>query len=76
MKADPYPGLLIQKGECIRHIQKRIYSRLRRLKKVNGKTKLSDDKPLGGVGSLTDKDINRLQNYFGIAIRNNTDKGC
>ena len=32
MKADPYPGLLIQKGECIGHIQKRVGSRLGRLK--------------------------------------------
>ena len=60
VKADPYPGLLIQKGKCIGHIQKRVGSRLRRLKKVYWKTKLSDGKPIGGVGRLTDKDYSLL----------------
>ena len=30
---------------------------------------LPDGKPLVGMGLLTDKAINKLQNYFGIAIR-------
>ena len=47
---------------------------MRRLKKVYGKTKLSDGKPIGGLGRLTDKDINRLQNYFDIAIRSKMKK--
>ena len=46
---------------------------MRRLKKVYGKTKLSDGKPIVVSGRLTDKDINHFQNYFGIAIRSNTD---
>ena len=43
----------------------RAYTEARRFtfekaKKVYGKRKLSDGKPIGGVGHLTDKDINRL----------------
>ena len=72
LKADPYPGLLVEKSECIGHIQKRVGSRLRNLKKKWGKTNLDDGKHIGGIGRLRDKDINRLQNYFGIAIRYNT----
>ena len=71
-KADRYPGLLVEKLECIGHIQKRVGSRLRNLKKRWGKTNLDDGKPISGIGRLRDKDINRLQNYFGIAIRHNT----
>ena len=53
------------------HIQKRVDSRLRKLKKEHGSQKLvlKDGKPLRG--RLLDKDINRLQNYFGIVIRAN-----
>ena len=53
--------------ECLGHIQKRVGARLRKLKATN-KSLLSDGKRLGGVGRLTDKKINKLQNYFGIAI--------
>ena len=73
VKADPYPALTIVKGECIGHAQKRVGTRLRNLKKNNGKeNSLRDGKQLGGTGRLTDKVINKLQNYFGIAIRQNT----
>ena len=70
VKADPYPGMVVEKGECIGHIQKRVGSRLRRLKKEHGKEILKDDKCLNR--RIPDKAINRLQNYFGIAIRKNT----
>ena len=60
VNADPYPGLTVQKGECIGHIQKRVGPRLRRLRKKES---------LGGAGRLSDKAINKLQYYFGIAIR-------
>ena len=53
---------------CVGHIQKRVGARLRKLKS-NSKSNLSDGKPIGGKGRLTDKMINKLQNYFGIAIR-------
>lgn len=46
------------------HIQKRVGSRLRKLK--------STTPHLKGKGKLTDQFIDRLQNYYGIAIRSNT----
>ena len=46
VKADPYPGMVVEKGECIGHIQKRVAPRLRRLKKEHGKEILKDDKCL------------------------------
>ncbi|GFY36406.1 uncharacterized protein TNCV_3451091 [Trichonephila clavipes] len=59
----------VTKFECIDHIQKRVGSRLRKLK--------LKQKGLGGHGKLTDSFIDKLQNYYGIAIRsnvNNTEK--
>ena len=48
-------------------------SGLRELKrKLKGKT-LSDGKVLGGKSRLTDKIIDKIQNYYGEAIRNNAD---
>ena len=49
------------------YTQKRLGARLRRLKTIN-KSALADGKPIGGKGQLTDKMINKLQNYFAIAI--------
>ncbi|GFV70131.1 uncharacterized protein TNCV_4337401 [Trichonephila clavipes] len=48
------------------YTKKRVGSRLRKLKK--------NTKGLGGKGKLTDKFIDKLQNYYGIAIRSNV--GC
>ncbi|GFT94894.1 uncharacterized protein TNCV_1471991 [Trichonephila clavipes] len=48
-------------------------TRLRALKlKMTGK-KLNDKKTLGGRCRLTDAEIDKLQRYYGLAIRNNTD---
>ncbi|GFX90329.1 uncharacterized protein TNCV_3849041 [Trichonephila clavipes] len=63
---DIYGENSVTKLECIGHIQKRVGSRLRKLKK--------NTKGLGGKGKLTDKFIDKLQNYYGIAIRSNV--GC
>ena len=63
--------MTVQKLECVGHFQKRVGARLRKLKSEN-KGKLSDGKPLTGKGRLTEKLINKLQNYFGIAIRQST----
>ncbi|GFT72876.1 uncharacterized protein TNCV_2319081 [Trichonephila clavipes] len=63
---DIYGENNVTKLECIGHIQKRVGSRLRKLKK--------NTKGLGGKGKLTDKFIDKLQNYYGIAIRSNV--GC
>ena len=60
---DTYHPIPVIKRECIGHIQKRVGNRLRKLKKeVSG---------LGGAGKLTDSMVDRLQNYYGIAIRSN-----
>ncbi|XP_066932065.1 uncharacterized protein [Clytia hemisphaerica] len=57
------PRKPVKKHECIGHYQKRVGTRLRKLKKLN--------KRLGGAGRLTDAKIDCLQNYFGIALRQN-----
>ncbi|GFY12555.1 hypothetical protein TNCV_2447461 [Trichonephila clavipes] len=49
------------KYECIEHAKKTVVSRLQKLKKST--------KGCGGKSKLTEKFINTLQNYFGIAIR-------
>ena len=61
----------VEKLECVGHIQKRMGSRLRSLKKRAAKTKLRDGKTLGGKGRLTDAMIDSLQVYYGKAIREN-----
>lgn len=49
------------KKECIGHVQKRMGSRLRQLKKLI--------KGLGGKGKLTAKVVDKLTVYYGLAIR-------
>ena len=46
------------------HVQKRLGTALRKLKK--------ETKGLGGKGKLTDSMIDKLHNYYGIAIRSNS----
>lgn len=60
---DMYGVNTVKKLECIGHIQKRVGNHLRKLKKTI--------KGLGGKGKLTDRFIDKLQNYYGIAIRSN-----
>ena len=67
-KLDIYPQKQVKKLECVGHMQKRLGGRLRKLKSTKKGT-LSDGKTLSGKGCLTDKMINKLQNYFGITIR-------
>jgi len=69
--ANPYPGETIVKAECIGHVQKRVGSRLRALRDRYKGRKLSDGKSINGRGRLTDKCMNSLQNYYGMAIRQN-----
>lgn len=52
------------KSECIGHVEKRMGSRLRGIKKRER---------LGGKGKLTDVLINKLTKYYGLAIRRNSD---
>ena len=56
-------GIEMEKKECIGHVQKRVWTALRKLKRENP--------GLGGKGNLTDSQIDKLQNYYGIAIRSN-----
>lgn len=63
--AKPYGNFAVTKKECIGHVQKRLGTRLRNLKK--------EVKNLGGRGKLTGKLIDELSVYYGLAIRRNTD---
>ncbi|GFU04750.1 uncharacterized protein TNCV_4377761 [Trichonephila clavipes] len=63
---------LIEKIECVGHVQKRMGTRLRKLKLVYSKKKLSDGKTIGGRGRLTDSLIDKLAHYYGNAIRCNS----
>lgn len=67
--AKPYGDVDIVKDECIGHVQKRVGKGLRDLKTKLGSTKLSDGKTLTGKGRLTEKMMDKLQNYYGIAVR-------
>ncbi|GFX96874.1 uncharacterized protein TNCV_1996061 [Trichonephila clavipes] len=58
---DTYGKDSVTKYECIGHVQKRVGAKLRKLKSKN--------KNLSGKGKLTDSFIDRLQNYYGIAVR-------
>ena len=69
----PYGDVIVSKSEFIGHIQKRVGARLRRLCQQYKGKKLEDGKPLMGKNRLTNKVIHTLQNYYGIAIRQNTD---
>lgn len=67
-----YGDIEVAKLECVGHVQKRLGSRLRSLKKRLGTTRLPDGKGIGGKGRLTDKLIDKLQVYYGKAIRQNS----
>ena len=56
-------GIEVTKKECIGHVQKRVGTALRKLKKENP--------GFAGRGRLTDAMIDKMQNYYGIAIRSN-----
>lgn len=69
----PYgPGVEIIKHECVGHVQKRLGKRLRDAKKKTYHD--SEGKVLklkwGGKGRLTEVIIDRLQVYYGGAMRN------
>ena len=60
-----------EKVECVGHVQKRMGTRLRKLKTQYGSRTLSDGNPMGGRGRLTLKMIDYLQVMYGNAIRGN-----
>ncbi|GBM10562.1 hypothetical protein AVEN_66204-1 [Araneus ventricosus] len=61
----------VEKLECIGHVMKRMGSRLRRLKEKMKEKVSSDGKRLLGKNRLTDSQIDKIQNYYGLAIRRN-----
>jgi hypothetical protein len=62
---------VIVKEECVGHVQKRLGTALRKYKSDMKGKKLSDGKTVGGKNRLTDKVIDRMQNFYGKAIREN-----
>lgn len=62
----------VEKVECVGHIQKRMGTRLRKLKLLNRGKKLSDGKSISGKNRLTDKLIDKFTTYYGNAIRGNS----
>ena len=63
----------VKKLDCIGHIQKRMGKNLISMQKTGGK--LSDGKAVGGrQGRLTRPVIDRLQKYYGNAIRSSVDR--
>lgn len=70
--AQPYgPAVNIKKIECVGHVQKRMGTQLRNLKKSMRGKKLSDGKSISGRGRLTDSDIDQIASFYGNAIRAN-----
>ena len=73
--ANPYPGYHIEKAECVGHVQKRVGTRLRKFKSdckdlmPSSYYENKKEKVKKMTFYLTHKFINRLQNYYGIAIR-------
>jgi len=57
---DDFPVI---KSECVGHVEKRMGTRLRNVKK---------NEKLGGKGKLTDALIKKLTTYYGLAIRRNS----
>jgi len=63
LDVNPYgDNFQVIKSECIGHVQKRMGTRLRGVKKTH---------KLGGKGKLTEKLIQKLTSYYGLAIRRN-----
>ena len=61
----------VEKSDCIGHVQKRMGTALRKIKKDYRGTKLSDGCTIEGAGRLTETLCDDFQNYYGQAIRNN-----
>lgn len=69
----PYgPNFKIEKLECVGHDEKRMSSRLTKIKSKMGRNQMSDGKTIGGRGRLTDTAIKLIQKFYGLAIRRNT----
>ena len=72
LKSQPYgSSYMVEKKDCIGHIQKRMGAALRELVSRHRGEKLSDGMTIGGTGHLTAMLMNSLQNYYGDVIRKN-----
>ena len=72
LDSKPYQDKDVVKVECVGHVQKRMGTRLRKLKSsYSGKKQTKGWEGHWGVGRLTDKQIDQIQSYFGNAIRDN-----
>ena len=69
-ESKPYGEKMVEKIECVGHVQKRMGTRLQKLKTTHSGKKLKDGKKVNGQGRLTDSQIDSIQTYFGGAIRN------
>ena len=63
---------IVIKEECQGHIQKRMGHALRGLKKRHQGQKLSNGKTFDRKDRMTDNITDKIQNYYGYAIRNNS----
>jgi hypothetical protein len=65
VESQPYgQDCIPKKLECIGHVQKRVGSRVRKLKSSNKGLTLADGKGLSGKDRLTESKIDVLQNYY------------
>ena len=71
LKASFGDSYSVEKEECVGHIKERMGSALLEYKKSKKGLKLADGKSVGGAGRLTQDVIKRIQNYYGLAIRQN-----
>ena len=62
----------IVKQECVGHVQKRLGTALRNYKKNLKGLKMSDGGRVEGRGRLSDNVIDKMQKYYGRAIRENS----
>ena len=65
----PYGDVVVEKNECVGHVQKRLGTQLRTLKKSGKRDGNGKPVRFGGRGRLTDKVIDQLQIFYGGAIR-------
>lgn len=65
----PYTDVSVVKEECVNHVQKRMDTRLRKLKDQLKGEKVIKRSLVGGRHQLTNKQIDAFQRYYGKAIR-------
>ena len=76
-----YEGLTVKKLECVGHVQKRVGTRLRALKRKKKEIYVAEKKSASKEETVVEKNhfdkltyavIDKLQNYYGIAVRSNS----